>query len=162
MATLSHVLSPLTIKSLILPNRVVMPPMGTNLGNADGTVSAENIAYLKRRAKGGPGLIITEITGVHPSGMVSPNQLAAFDDRFIPGLAEFAAVAHDAGCKIALQIHHSGRESLYLLSQGKAIGPSAIPSIVFPGHAQGDDHRGHQGNHRGLRCRGPTGKESRL
>ncbi|HLZ18867.1 MAG TPA: FAD-dependent oxidoreductase, partial [Smithellaceae bacterium] len=133
MNTLSHILSPLKIKSLELPNRVVMPPMGTNLGNADSTVSPENLAYLKRRAKGKPGLLITEITGVHPNGMVTPHELAAFDDRFIPGLRRMADVAHQEGCKIAMQVHHSGRESLYMLGQGKAIGPSAIPSIVFKG-----------------------------
>ncbi|HMK64809.1 MAG TPA: FAD-dependent oxidoreductase [Thermodesulfobacteriota bacterium] len=131
MNGLSHILSPMTIKSLQLANRVVMPPMGTNLGNNDGTVSPENLAYLKRRAQGQPGLIITEITGVHPSGLVSEGQLGVYDDRFIPGLKKFAAVAHEAGCKIAMQIHHAGRESFFLGSQGKAIGPSAIPSIVF-------------------------------
>jgi 2,4-dienoyl-CoA reductase-like NADH-dependent reductase (Old Yellow Enzyme family)/thioredoxin reductase len=131
MRTLSHVLSPLKIRSMELQNRVVMPPMGTNLGNADGTVSPESIAYLKRRAKGRPGLIITEITGVHPDGMVSPHELAAYDDRFIPGLRQMVAVAHEAGCKIAMQVHHSGRESLYMLGKGRAVGPSAIPSIVF-------------------------------
>ena len=131
MSALSHILSPVAIKSLQVANRVVMPPMGTNLGNADGTVSAENIAYLKRRAKGGPGLIITEITGVHPLGVVTPNQLGAYDDCFIPGLTQLVAVGHDAGCKIAMQIHHAGRESFYLLNEGKAIGPSAVPSIVY-------------------------------
>ncbi|MFH0786467.1 MAG: FAD-dependent oxidoreductase, partial [Pseudomonadota bacterium] len=131
MNDLSHILSPLTIKSLKLSNRVVMPPMGTNLGNADGTVSPENLAYLKRRAKGEPGLIITEITGVHPDGIVSPNQLGAYDDRFIPGLKKLASLVHQAGTRIAMQIHHAGRESFFLLSQGKAIAPSAIPSIVF-------------------------------
>jgi len=131
MSALSHILSPITIKSLQLANRVVMPPMGTNLGNADGTVSAETIAYLKRRAKGGPGLIITEITGVHPLGVVAPNQLGAYDDCFIPGLKKLVAVGHDAGCRIAMQIHHAGRESFFLLNEGKAIGPSAVPSIVY-------------------------------
>lgn len=131
MNDLSHILSPLTIKSLKLSNRVVMPPMGTNLGNADGTVSPENLAYLKRRAQGEPGLIITEITGVHPDGIVSPNQLGAYDDRFIPGLKKLTSLVHQAGTRIAMQIHHAGRESFFLLSQGKAIGPSAIPSIVF-------------------------------
>jgi 2,4-dienoyl-CoA reductase-like NADH-dependent reductase (Old Yellow Enzyme family)/thioredoxin reductase len=105
--------------------------MGTNLGNADGTVSAENLAYLKRRAQGQPGLIITEIIGVHPGGLVSPNQLGAYEDRFVPGLKKLVSVAHEAGTKIALQIHHAGRESFFLGSQGKAMGPSAIPSIVF-------------------------------
>ena len=131
MKSLSHILSPITIKSMELANRVVMPPMGTNLGNADGTVSAENLAYMKRRAKGEPGLIITEITGVHPLGIVSPNQLGAYRDRFIPGLKKLAGLAHEAGTKIAMQIHHAGRESHFLGSQGKALGPSAIPSIVF-------------------------------
>lgn len=133
MTELKHVFSPLTIKGVTVANRIVMPPMGTNLGNADGTVSEENIAYMKRRAKGGPGLIITEITGVHPNGVVSPHQLGAYDDRFIPGLARLVKVAHEAGAKIAMQIHHCGRESLYLLKQGKAMAPSAIPSIVFRG-----------------------------
>ncbi len=131
MNTLKHILSPITIKSMFLANRVVMPPMGTNLGNDDGTVSDANLAYLKRRAKGEPGLIITEITGVHPGGIVSPNQLGAYEDRFIPGLKKLVAVVHEAGTRIALQIHHAGRESLFLGSQGKAMGPSAIPSIVF-------------------------------
>jgi len=133
MSELQNVMTPIEIRSMVLNNRVVMPPMGTNLGNSDGTVSKENIAYIRRRAQGQPGLIITEITGVHPSGIVSPNQLGAYDDRFIPGLSELVSAAHDEGCKIALQIHHAGRESVFLLKQKKAIAPSAIPSIVFRG-----------------------------
>lgn len=133
MSTLSSILSPLKIRSMELSNRVVMPPMGSNLGKKDGTVSEENLAYMTRRAKGQPGLIITEITGVHPDGVVGPNQLGAYDDRFIPGLAKMADVAHKEGCKIAMQIHHTGRESLYLLGKGKAMAPSPIPSIVFKG-----------------------------
>ncbi len=134
MSTLSNILSPLKVKSMELANRVVMPPMGSNLGNKDGTVSAENLAYLARRAKGQPGLIITEITGVHPGGVVGPSQLGAYDDRFIPGLRKMADIAHKEGCKIAMQIHHTGRESLFLLGQGKAMAPSPIPSIVFKGN----------------------------
>lgn len=133
MSALSSILSPLKIRSMELSNRVVMPPMGTNLGRKDGTVSDENLAYMARRAKGQPGLIITEITGVHPDGVVGPSQIGAYDDRFIPGLAKMAEAAHNEGCKIAMQIHHTGRESLYLLGKGRAMAPSAIPSIVFKG-----------------------------
>ncbi len=114
-----------------LPNRVVMPPMGTNLGNPDGTVSEANVAYMKRRAAGGAGLIITEITLVHPSGSVIPNQLGIYDDRFIPGLKKISGMIHAAGSKAALQLHHAGRESLFLLKEGKAIAPSAIRSLVY-------------------------------
>lgn len=131
MENLSHILSPFKIKSLELANRVVMPPMGTGLANRDCTVSDANIAYLKRRAQGQPGLIITEIAGVHPDGFVGPYQLAASEDRFIPGLKRITDAVHETGCKIALQLHHGGRESLYMLKKGRAVAPSAIPSLVY-------------------------------
>ena len=128
---LPSLFAPIKIKSLDLVNRAVMPPMGTNLGNPDGTVSEANLAYIKRRARGGAGLIITEITSVHPSGSVIPNELGAYDDRFIPGLKKIADAVHAAGSKVALQLHHAGRESLYLLREKKAIAPSPIRSLVF-------------------------------
>jgi 2,4-dienoyl-CoA reductase-like NADH-dependent reductase (Old Yellow Enzyme family)/thioredoxin reductase len=105
--------------------------MGTNLGNPDGTVSEANLAYIRRRAKGGAGLIITEIASVHPSGSAVPNELGAFHDQFIPGLRKIANAVHAAGCKVALQLHHAGRESIYLLREKKAIAPSATRSLVF-------------------------------
>jgi 2,4-dienoyl-CoA reductase-like NADH-dependent reductase (Old Yellow Enzyme family)/thioredoxin reductase len=131
MNLLPSLFSPIEIKSLDLANRAVMPPMGTNLGNPDGTVSEANLAYIKRRAMGGAGLIITEITSVHPTGSVIPSQLGVYDDRFIPGLKKMVDAVHAAGSKVALQLHHAGRESLHLLQEKKAIAPSAIRSLVY-------------------------------
>jgi 2,4-dienoyl-CoA reductase-like NADH-dependent reductase (Old Yellow Enzyme family)/thioredoxin reductase len=131
MNRLPYLFSPIRIKSLELVNRVVMPPMGTNLGNPDGTVSEANLAYIMRRAKGGAGLIITEISSVHPSGSAIGNELGSYDDRFIPGLKKIADAVHAAGARVALQLHHAGRESLFLLQQGKAVAPSPIPSLIF-------------------------------
>jgi len=131
MNELKNILSPIIVKGVEIPNRVVMPPMGTNLGNADGTVSEATIAYLKRRARGGPGLIITEIVAAHPDGIAINTQLGAYDDRFIPGLTKLVSLAHEAGSRIFMQIHHAGRESLFMLSKGKAVGPSAIPSLIY-------------------------------
>jgi 2,4-dienoyl-CoA reductase-like NADH-dependent reductase (Old Yellow Enzyme family)/thioredoxin reductase len=131
MSALQHLLSPITIKKMNLSNRVVMPPMGTNLGNPDGTVSEANIAYLRRRARGGPGLLITEISAVHPTGMVIHSELGSYDDRFIPGLKKLADLVHEVGSKAVLQLHHGGRECFLLLKEGKAIAPSPIRSLVY-------------------------------
>jgi 2,4-dienoyl-CoA reductase-like NADH-dependent reductase (Old Yellow Enzyme family)/thioredoxin reductase len=131
LSGLEHLLSPITIRNMELPNRVVMPPMGTNLGNDDATVGEALLAYIRRQAKSGAGLIVSEITAVHPSGSVGPNHLGSYDDRFIPGLKKYAAAVHEAGGKTAMQLHHAGRESLFMLMQGEAIGPSGIPSVVF-------------------------------
>ncbi len=131
MKPLHHISAPITIRGMTIPNRVVMSPMGTNLGNPDSTVNDAGVAYLRRRAQGKPGLIITEIVGVHPEGLSINTQLGAFDDRFIPGLKRLVAAAHDEGCRIAMQLHHAGRESFFMLAEGKAVGPSAIPSLIY-------------------------------
>jgi len=131
MPCLTNLLAPIQVRKLVIPSRVVMPPMGTNLGNPDGTVSEANIAYLKRRARGGAGLIITEISAVHPTGMVIHSELGSYDDRFIPGLRRLADLIHEAGGKAALQLHHGGRECFQLLKEGKAIAPSPIRSLVY-------------------------------
>ena len=131
MKTLDHLLAPIRIGSLELANRLVMPAMGTGLGNDDSTVSEANLAYMRRRAQSGAGLIITEITEVHPLGSVSPRCLGVWDDCFTPGLSRLADVVHQEGGKIALQLHHTGRENYLLLRKKQAIGPSAVPSFIF-------------------------------
>lgn len=124
-------MQPIKIKTMEVPNRLVLPPMGTGLAHLDGRVSRANLAYLDRRAQGGAGLIITEITSVHPRGTAAPGTLCAYDDSFIPGLAQMAEVVHGRGGKIAMQLHHAGRESFYQLQKGQALGPSAVPSYVY-------------------------------
>lgn len=131
MKTLEHLLAPIKIRSLEIPNRLVMPPMGTALGNFDSTVSDANLAYIKRRVQSGAGLIITEITAVHPSGLLSPVSLGVWDGKFIPGLAKMADAIHAGGAKASLQLHHSGRENYFLLKQKNAVAPSAVPSFVY-------------------------------
>ncbi|MRR18299.1 MAG: NADH:flavin oxidoreductase, partial [Deltaproteobacteria bacterium] len=131
MKNLDRLLAPFQIKSMEIRNRLVMPPMGTRLGNDDGSVSEANLTYMKRRAQSGAGLIITEITEVHPLGSASPQSLAVWDDKYIPGLAKLADVVHAQGGKIAMQLHHTGRENFALLRTGEAVGPSAIRSYRF-------------------------------
>lgn len=59
-----HLLSPITIKNVELRNRMVVPSMGSNLGNDDGSVSQRLIDYYRTRAAGGWGLVVVE--GVVP------------------------------------------------------------------------------------------------
>ncbi len=131
MAGLDALLSPITIRNTVFPNRAVMPPMGTSLSNRDGTISEALMGYMQRQASSGAGLLISEIAAVHPTATVTPSQLGAWDDSFIPGLTQLAKVMHSGGSKAAMQLHHAGRESFHLLKKGKAIGPSASPSLVY-------------------------------
>jgi 2,4-dienoyl-CoA reductase-like NADH-dependent reductase (Old Yellow Enzyme family)/thioredoxin reductase len=131
MSELKSLLSPITVKNTEFPNRVVMPPMGTALCSPGGMMSDALLAYMKRQAAGGAGLLISEIVAVHPTGVVGPLELGAWDDTFIPGLTELAKVMKASGSKACLQLHHAGRESYYMLKKGKALGPSAAPSLIY-------------------------------
>jgi 2,4-dienoyl-CoA reductase-like NADH-dependent reductase (Old Yellow Enzyme family) len=126
-----HLFSPITINGMTLKNRAVMPPMGTGYGNTDGTVSDRLLAYLARRAQGGTGLIITEICAVVPRGKGFPNELGVWSDEFIKGLARIPAQLHRFGAKVALQLHHAGRETFETVAGAVPEAPSAIPSVIL-------------------------------
>ena len=56
--------SPIRIGTCEIKNRVVLPPMHLGFANMDGTPSERLTRYYERRAEGGAGLLITEITRV--------------------------------------------------------------------------------------------------
>lgn len=45
---------PITIGPMTVKNRFVVPPIGNNFANTDGTMSDQSVAYYRERAKGGP------------------------------------------------------------------------------------------------------------
>lgn len=61
MKGLEHLLQPIKVKNLTIPNRVVLPPMGTVLTNPDGSVGERLLAFFERRVKSGAGFVINEI-----------------------------------------------------------------------------------------------------
>ena len=56
---------PITIGSMTLKNRIMLPGMTTRLCLDGGYVSDGMIAYYSRIARGGCGLIVVEATSVH-------------------------------------------------------------------------------------------------
>ncbi|HOI74383.1 MAG TPA: FAD-dependent oxidoreductase [Syntrophales bacterium] len=129
--SLETLFSPVTINGMILRNRAVMPAMGSGYGNTDGTVSDRLVRYLARRARGGAGLIITEVCAVTPRGKGFLREIGAWSDDFIPGLAGLAEAVHREGVKVALQIHHAGRETFAAAAGGTPEAPSPIPSVIM-------------------------------
>ncbi len=70
--TLSPLFRPLSIRSLELPNRIVMSPM-TRSHSPGGVPGADVAEYYRRRAAGGTGLIITEGTAIeHATAVDNP------------------------------------------------------------------------------------------
>ncbi len=104
----SPALSGESIGSLRLPNRFIRAATWMGLATPDGGVSPILTRKMTALAEGGVGLIITGNTFVSQSGQSRTQQLAVYDDRFIPGLAGLTKSIHAAGGKIALQVMHAG------------------------------------------------------
>ncbi len=98
-----HVLSPIDIGGVAVPNRVVRTAHATGIGA--GTMSDDLIEYHAARARGGVGLTILEILSVHPS---SPASLNAFDPTLPAGYARLMAACEPHGMKVFQQIWHAG------------------------------------------------------
>lgn len=108
--------TPGKIGNVEIRNRIVMPPMMLGFGQFDGRPTEEMMNYYEARARGGAGLIVTEITRVNDfSGASAFAQLAVSHDYHIQPLAELARRVQRHGAKFFVQLHHPGRQNLGLM-----------------------------------------------
>ena len=91
MSTAGPYLSqPLTVGGIHLKNRIAMPAMGTGLADPAGFVNDETIAYYRRRAAGGVGMLTVEASLIAASSHGVGPELRLHDDIFLPGLERLA------------------------------------------------------------------------
>ena len=85
-AEASRLFSPVAVGPMRLASRTWVPAMVPWRATADGEVTPEVLAWYERFARGRPGALVVEATGIRdvPSGPL----LRIGHDRFIPGLAE--------------------------------------------------------------------------
>lgn len=95
-----------------LRNRFVQSPIFTQYAGTFGDVSERMIEYYRARARGGVGLIITENTSIDwMVGRTVGHPMRIDHDRFRSGLAALTEAVHNEGAKIAVQLHHTGRQN---------------------------------------------------
>src|SRR3954468_6289740 len=125
--TYEHLLAPGRIGAMELRNRILMCPMGDELSEEDGTVGDRQLAYFEARARGGAALLLVgSVSVAYPRSSFSERQVAASDDRFLPGLLDLTDRAHRHGARIAAQLVHNGQMSLLDVANGL---PMLVPSI---------------------------------
>jgi 2,4-dienoyl-CoA reductase-like NADH-dependent reductase (Old Yellow Enzyme family) len=117
-------LSPLVVRGLALPNRIVMPPMANNKATIDGEVTPDIVEHYLRHA-GGLGMIVVEHAYVTVTGRLNPNQLGIHSDANVPGLAGLAGAIRRAGVPSAIQITHGGGRTTAAVCGSQPEGPSA-------------------------------------
>jgi len=99
-------------QTLDVKNRLVRSATLEGMASDEGRVTDKLIELYTRLARGGVGLIITGAASVQKSGRVVHSQIGVHNDDLIPGMKRLADCVHkaDGECKIAMQIHHPGRQ----------------------------------------------------
>jgi len=106
--SLDKLFSPYTVKSLTIPNRIVMAPM-TRSQSPGGVATPEVASYYARRAAADVGLIITEGTGVDRPVSVNDENVPRFHgDQSLAAWKSVVEAVHAEGGKIAPQLWHVG------------------------------------------------------
>ncbi|MFT3689688.1 FAD-dependent oxidoreductase [Paenirhodobacter sp.] len=107
--TFPHLFQPLTIRGVTLRNRIMSSGHDTCLPE-HGLIGDAYIAYQEARARGGAGLIVTQVAGVHETARYTSHLIMATSDDCIPGYRRLAAACHAHGAAVVAQLFHPGRE----------------------------------------------------
>ena len=121
-----NLLSSIRLGDCEIKNRIVSTGHHTYL--ADREPSQDLIAYHQARAKGGAGLIVSEIVAVHETAAFSGQLLTIDSNTDLNAYRHLADACHQYDCKLFAQLFHPGRE---ILSSRSGFSPIAYaPSAV--------------------------------
>jgi 2,4-dienoyl-CoA reductase-like NADH-dependent reductase (Old Yellow Enzyme family)/thioredoxin reductase len=119
-----NLFSPGHIGTLEIKNRIVYPPMGTNVC-VGGEATDRFLAYHEARAKGGVGLDIVENANVDTAGAAGlPFGLNIDDDKYIPGLRKLVETIKKNGAKACLQIYYG---SIWVTGEQRPVIGAELP-----------------------------------
>ena len=126
MTLYPHLLAPLDLGHVVLPNRVLMGSMHTNL---EETRDWNRVAgFYATRARGGVALMVTGGMAPNREGGVFPGAAGLFTPTDIANHRIVTDRTHDAGGRIAMQILHAGRYAY----GPECVSASAIKSPISP------------------------------
>lgn len=114
---------------ITVPNRLVFGPHRTNLGPDQGRgFSAAHVAYYRRRAEGGAGIVVTETASVHPDDW--PYARAPLASACPQGWSTIAEACHTTGTLAIASLGHTGAQGSSAYSQAALWAPSSVGDVV--------------------------------
>jgi 2,4-dienoyl-CoA reductase-like NADH-dependent reductase (Old Yellow Enzyme family) len=141
---MSVLFSPIRLRGLTLPNRIVVSPMCQYVAE-EGKATTWHLIHLGGMALSGAGLLCIEATAVEPEGRITAGDLGLWNDRTEAALRlVLAAIRQHSKIGVIMQLAHAGRKAsskvpweggqLVPVSAGGwlPVAPSALP------HQQGE------------------------
>jgi 2,4-dienoyl-CoA reductase-like NADH-dependent reductase (Old Yellow Enzyme family) len=106
----SVLFSPLTMRGLTLPNRVVVSPM-CQYNSTNGSANDWHLMHLGNMSLGAAGLVMCEMTDVNPQGRISPKCAGMWSDDNEAALKRVHDFCRQYGvAKLGVQLAHAGRK----------------------------------------------------
>lgn len=106
---MADILNPLAFRNgAQAKNSVVLAPLTNTQSHADGTLSEDEFHFLRLRAAGGFGTVITCAAHVAKDGQGWPGELGIWDESHLPGLRRLAEGCFEHGALPLVQIFHGG------------------------------------------------------
>jgi len=133
--------SPLQLRSLTLPNRIIVSPM-CQYSCEDGMPNEWHFVHLGSRAVGGASLVFVEASGVTPEGRITPWDAGIWSEAHGRAWKPVADFIRAQGAVPGIQLAHAGRKASCNKPWlgGKALGASEGawetlgPSAIAFGH----------------------------
>src|ERR1700759_1749156 len=113
-------------------NRFVMAPLTTDASHGDGTAPDTELAFVRRSAAGGFGLVISSATYVADDGRSWQGTGAAHDGH-LSSLSRLAEAMRAAGGLAILQIYDGGRIPKPELIGGQGLRAASAVASLRPG-----------------------------
>ncbi|KGJ09069.1 bifunctional salicylyl-CoA 5-hydroxylase/oxidoreductase (plasmid) [Paracoccus versutus] len=102
--------APFRLRDMVLENRVVVSPMAQYKA-VEGCPTDWHFVHYAERAKGGAGLVYTEMTCVSPEGRISPGCPGLYAPEHEAAWKRIVDFTHaETRARICMQIGHSGRK----------------------------------------------------
>ena len=113
------------------PNRIWLAPMTNTQSHEDGTLSDDELEWLRARAAGGFGVIESCATNVTEDGQGWEGEWGIYDDRHTDGWKRAADAVHEHGALLFAQLFHGGQRALR--KPGRV--PVSAAALGTPGEA---------------------------
>jgi 2,4-dienoyl-CoA reductase-like NADH-dependent reductase (Old Yellow Enzyme family) len=138
---MSTLFSPLQLRSLVLPNRIIVSPM-CQYSSEDGMPNDWHLVHLGSRAVGGAAMVCVEASGVTPEGRITPWDAGIWSAAHAQAWKRVTGFIRAQGAIPAMQLAHAGRKASVgkPWEGGKPIAPASggwvtlAPSDVAFGH----------------------------
>jgi 2,4-dienoyl-CoA reductase-like NADH-dependent reductase (Old Yellow Enzyme family) len=102
--------TPLTLRSVTLPNRVVVSPL-CMYSAKEGVATDWHFAHLSTFARGHAGLVFAEATAVTAEGRITSDCLGIWTDEQSEALKPITRFIDSMGCVPGIQLAHAGRKA---------------------------------------------------